>query len=113
VATGTELVALICGVIAGVQETADCRPGDRLADLGVDSVRAAEAAAVLQDALGLEVPMETVLTAATPQHVADALLTRWLADGSGPDLVRDRMVLAVGTVSAVNRGPADDAVGVA
>jgi acyl-CoA synthetase (AMP-forming)/AMP-acid ligase II/acyl carrier protein len=90
----TELAIMICGVVAGVCETENCRPTDNLADLGVDSMHAAEAAAVLEDALGLAVPLEAVLTAPTPQGVADALVARWLADGCPPDLVRDRLVLA-------------------
>jgi acyl-CoA synthetase (AMP-forming)/AMP-acid ligase II/acyl carrier protein len=90
----TELAAMICGIVAGVCEAEDCQAIDSLADLGVDSMRAAEAAAVLEDALGLTVPLELVLTAATPQGAADALLARWLADGCTPGLVRERMVMA-------------------
>jgi acyl-CoA synthetase (AMP-forming)/AMP-acid ligase II/acyl carrier protein len=90
----TELAALICGVIAGVREIEDCRPTDSLTDLGVDSVQAAEAAAVLEDALGLSVPIETVLTAPTPGDVADALVLSWLAAGTEPARVRDRLAMA-------------------
>jgi acyl-CoA synthetase (AMP-forming)/AMP-acid ligase II/acyl carrier protein len=87
-----ELADVICGVVAGVCDAEDCWPADNLVDLGVDSVRAAEAAAVLEDALGLDVPLETVLTAATPRAVADALMARWAGDGHTPSLVRERLV---------------------
>jgi len=90
----TELATMICGIVAGVCEAEDCQPTDSLIDLGVDSVRAAEAAAVLEDALGLTVPLEAVLTAPTPQGVADALVEGWLAEGCPPSQVRNRLVLA-------------------
>jgi acyl-CoA synthetase (AMP-forming)/AMP-acid ligase II/acyl carrier protein len=89
-----ELAAMICGVVAGVCEAADCRPTDNLVDLGVDSLQAAEAAAVLEDALGLTVPLEAVLTAATPRAVADALVSHWLSEGRTPSLVRDHVAIA-------------------
>jgi acyl-CoA synthetase (AMP-forming)/AMP-acid ligase II/acyl carrier protein len=93
-AASAELATMICGIVAGVCEAEDCRPTDSLAELGMDSVQAAEAAAVLEDALGLTVPLEAVLTAPTPQAVADALVARWLAEGCSPSLVRDRVVMA-------------------
>jgi acyl-CoA synthetase (AMP-forming)/AMP-acid ligase II/acyl carrier protein len=96
-AANTELTIMICGVVAGVCEAEDCQPADRLAELGVDSVRAAEAAAVLEDALGLMVPLETVLAAPTAESAADALLGRWLADGCTSGAVRARLALAAGT----------------
>jgi acyl carrier protein len=89
----TELAGVICGVVAGVCEAEDCQPTDKLVDLGVDSVRAAEAAAVLEDALGLVVPLEAVLTAATPHAVADLLIDRWLSEGRTASLIRERLVL--------------------
>lgn len=69
----TELVEMLCGVIAEVCDLPGCAPGDRFADLGVDSVRAAEAAAVLQDALGFGVPLEAVFAAGTPAGLAELL----------------------------------------
>jgi acyl-CoA synthetase (AMP-forming)/AMP-acid ligase II/acyl carrier protein len=87
-----ELASVICGVVAGVCDAEDCRPADNLADLGVDSVRAAEAAAVLEDALGLDVPLEAVLAAATPRAVAQALMDHWDGDGRTPGLIRERLV---------------------
>jgi acyl-CoA synthetase (AMP-forming)/AMP-acid ligase II/acyl carrier protein len=93
-AATTQLATLICGILAAVCETDDCRPTDSLVDLGVDSVRAAEAAAVLEDALGLAVPLETILAVPTPEGAANALLMDWLADGREPALVRERVVMA-------------------
>jgi len=90
-AAATELAGVICGVVAGVCEAENCQPTDKLVDLGVDSVRAAEAAAVLEDALGLVVPLEAVLTAATPHAVADMLMDRWLGEGHTASLIRERL----------------------
>lgn len=89
-----ELATLICGIVAAVCEVEDCRPADNLVDLGVDSVRAAEAAAVLEHALGLAVPLETILAVSTPEDAAKALIADWLANGQEPGLVRDRVVTA-------------------
>ncbi|MEV4706148.1 non-ribosomal peptide synthetase [Actinoplanes sp. NPDC049316] len=91
-----DLAVLICGILAEVCEAGSCRPTDDLTSLGVDSVRGAEAAAVLEHALGLTVPVESMLTVATPQAAADALLRRWRAGGHDPAGVRERMALAVG-----------------
>lgn len=70
---GSALTELVCGVVAEVCDLPGCAPGDRLADLGVDSVRAAETAAVLEDALGVTVPLEAVFAAGTPAGLADLL----------------------------------------
>jgi acyl-CoA synthetase (AMP-forming)/AMP-acid ligase II len=90
-AATTALVAVICGVVAEVCSLPDCRPTDRLPDLGVDSLRAAEAAAILEDALGLAVPLDAVLTAPAPECIATALLRRWRADDVTAEAVRDRV----------------------
>jgi acyl-CoA synthetase (AMP-forming)/AMP-acid ligase II/acyl carrier protein len=94
IAATTELTTLICGVIAAVCETGDCRPTDSLTDLGMDSVRAAEAAAVLEHALGLPVALETVLAVPTTEAAASALMGDWLAAGREPGEVRERIVTA-------------------
>lgn len=86
-----DLTSLACGVLAEVCGLPDCRPTDRLSELGVDSVRAAEAAAVLEDALGLHVPLEAMLTAATPSTITDALLRGWQVAGVLPDVVHARV----------------------
>jgi acyl-CoA synthetase (AMP-forming)/AMP-acid ligase II len=93
-AATTKLTALICGILAGVCEVGACRPTDNVADLGLDSVRAAEAAAVLEHALGLTVPLETILAVPTPAGAADGLVSGWLAEGHTPGLVRDRVAMA-------------------
>ena len=67
------LAELVCGVVAEVCDLPGCAPDDRLADLGVDSVRAAEAAAVLEDALGVGIPLEAVFAAGTPAALAQLL----------------------------------------
>jgi acyl-CoA synthetase (AMP-forming)/AMP-acid ligase II/acyl carrier protein len=88
------LTTLICGIVAGVCDAPDCRPTDRLLDLGVDSIRAAEAAAIVEDALGLEVPLDVVLTAPTSQDVTNVLLARWRTEGVPAEDV-ERRVAAV------------------
>jgi acyl carrier protein len=88
--TAAELATLVAGVLGAVAE-ADCDPDTDLAALAIDSVGAAEAAAVLEDALGLPVPLEALLGAGTPRAVAGALATAWAADGHGPDDVRTRL----------------------
>jgi acyl-CoA synthetase (AMP-forming)/AMP-acid ligase II/acyl carrier protein len=93
-AAASELAAMICGIVAGVCDANQCKPIDSLAALGMDSVRAAEAAAVLEDAVGLTVPLEAVLAAPTPQGVADTLVAHWLAAGCAAGLVRDRLAMA-------------------
>ncbi|MGC5015682.1 AMP-binding protein [Streptosporangium sp. DT93] len=90
----SELTAMICGVVSMICEADDCRPADNLIDLGVDSVRAAEAAAVLEHALGLTVPLEAILAVSTPDDAAKALIADWLAKGQEPGLIRDRVVTA-------------------
>jgi hypothetical protein len=88
-----DLAAVICGVVAGICDLADCRPTESLAVKGIDSVRAAEAAAVLEDALGLTVPLEDVLFAPTPRGIAEALVRRWLAADLAVGVVRDRVAM--------------------
>ncbi|MEU9332332.1 fatty acyl-AMP ligase [Streptomyces sp. NPDC048290] len=94
-ATAAELTTLICGVVAAIRDIPECRPTDALLDLGLDSVLAAEAAAVLEDALELPVPLGTVLSAATAADVADALVKEWLADGRAQDAVLHRVLTVI------------------
>ncbi|HEY0532494.1 MAG TPA: non-ribosomal peptide synthetase [Actinoplanes sp.] len=89
-----ELTGLVCGILAAVCDSDACRPTDDLADLGVDSIRAAEAAAVLEQAVGLPVPLEAILAVPSPEGVADALMLEWLGAGHPPTLVRDRVLMA-------------------
>lgn len=90
----TELTGLICGVVAAVCAVAECAPDDEVTSLGMDSVRAAEAAAVLQDALQVTVSLEVLLLARTPAEAAAALLRRWSRDGVPIAAVADRLLLA-------------------
>jgi hypothetical protein len=85
------LTLLTCGVLAEVCALPDCGPTDRLPELGIDSIRAAEAAAVLEDALGLHIPLEAVLTAATPATITATLLQRWQAENIARDTVQARV----------------------
>lgn len=84
------LTTVICGIVAEVCGLHDCRPSDGLAGTGLDSVRAAEVAAILQDALGFDVPLEAVLGARSPQAVSDALMASWLTDRTAI-AIRDRL----------------------
>lgn len=99
-ATASALTAVICGIVAAVCDEPDCGPMDRLLDLGVDSMRAAEAAAVLEGALGLAVPLEIVLTEPTPQDVTEALMTRWQNDGVPGEDVKRRVTAVLENVEA-------------
>ncbi|WP_019925410.1 non-ribosomal peptide synthetase [Nocardia sp. BMG111209] len=87
-----ELTTLICGVVAGVCDLDSCLPTDRLVDLGVDSVRAGEAAAVLERALGLRVPLMALISTPTPKGAAETLVTGWLTEGRPAGLLRDRVL---------------------
>ncbi|MFE9257353.1 AMP-binding protein [Streptomyces sp. NPDC006879] len=87
----TGLTTLICGIVAGVRNIPEVRPTDGLIDLGLDSVLAAEAAAVLEDTLDLPVPLRVVFSAATPQDLAEGLVAQWLAEGRATDSVHDRV----------------------
>jgi len=87
----TELTALFCGVVSELCGLPGLTAEENLAGLGVDSVQAAEAAAVLEDALGLPVPLEQVLGPGTARAVAQALFVHWLALGRAPAEVRERM----------------------
>ncbi|MFI0939429.1 AMP-binding protein [Streptomyces sp. NPDC021020] len=93
-AATADLAAVICGVVAEVCGVRECRPADSLTGLGLDSVQTAEAAAVIEDAVGLPVPLESVLAAPTANDVADALLALWVSRGGTPALVRERLASA-------------------
>jgi hypothetical protein len=80
-----ELTDVICAIVAAVGDT-ECRP-----DTSLDSLGAAETASVVADALGLAVPLETILGASTAGAAADMLLARWAADGHTADEVRARL----------------------
>jgi acyl-CoA synthetase (AMP-forming)/AMP-acid ligase II len=92
----SELTGLICGIVVGVCGVASCLPADSFADKGVDSVHAAEAAMILEDAVGLPVPLDAVLGARTSRTAGEALVARWLAEGEPVRAVRDRVILVAG-----------------
>jgi hypothetical protein len=85
------LAELVGAVAAGVCEAETCVPDDDLLALGCDSVGAAEAAAVVEDALDLPVPPEVVLEATTPRQIAILLLDRWRREGAPPARVLERI----------------------
>ncbi len=85
------LAGLVAGIAAEVCEIEDCPPDVALMDLGMDSVRAAEAAAVLEHALAMSVPLQAVLGAATSRGVAARLVTHWAEAGIAPREVIDRI----------------------
>ena len=94
--TSDRLTALVCGIAEEVCEARQCLPADSLLQLGVDSLRAAEAAAVLEDAIGLPGPMDVLLRALTPERIADSLIELWTATGAPLAGVQRRVVAATG-----------------
>ncbi len=93
---------LLGGIAAEVCELEHCPPDAALADLGMDSVRAAECAAVLEQALATDVPLEAVVGAGTCREVATALVAHWAATGTPPGEV-DRRTRALDTGAVVGR----------
>ncbi|TCO56105.1 AMP-binding protein [Actinocrispum wychmicini] len=85
------LAKFVAGVFAGVCEVPSCGVDQRLVEVGGDSIRAAEIAAALEDAVALPVPMEVVLDQATPRRVAAHLTTRWAEEGVGIRTVMGRL----------------------
>jgi acyl-CoA synthetase (AMP-forming)/AMP-acid ligase II len=74
------LVQLVAGVFAAVCSIEECGPETNLLEIGGDSIRAAEAASVLERALGIPVPVELVLGALTPATTAARLVELWLPE---------------------------------
>lgn len=85
-----ELTDVICAIVAAVGNT-ECLPDTSLPHLGLDSLGAAETAAVVADTLSLPVPLEAILGAPTAGAAAAELLARWEAEGHIADEVRARM----------------------
>lgn len=90
------LEALIDGIVAELCGIETVPPEATLVDLGVDSVRAAEAAAVLEQALELDTPLEAVLGAARSHDVAASLVATWTEAGIAPRDLNERLVALVG-----------------
>ncbi|MEU0581264.1 AMP-binding protein [Streptomyces griseoincarnatus] len=77
-AEDTELLTLfLSSLFAAVCQVPSCGPDETLAAMGGDSLRAAEIAAVAEDALTLEVRVEDVLRAQTPRELTARLARRW------------------------------------
>lgn len=85
------LETFLAGMFAGVCEIADCGVDQSLAEIGGDSVRATEIAALIEDAMSLTVPVETVLSAGTPRRLAAQLQYLWTKDGVDADEVARRL----------------------
>lgn len=90
-AVAVELTALIDGIALEICEMDHHPVGATLSDLGFDSVKAAEAAAVLEHALALDVPLESLLGAMTSGDIAMELLTLWSSEGIEPSRVQERI----------------------
>ncbi|MFC9160955.1 AMP-binding protein [Streptomyces fungicidicus] len=77
-AEDTELLTLfLSSIFAAVCQVPSCGPDETLAAMGGDSLRAAEIAAVAEDALTLQVRVEDVLRAQTPRELTARLARRW------------------------------------
>lgn len=78
------IAGFLSSVFAAVCEVPACAPTDTLGALGGDSVRAAEIAAVVEDALTLPVPVDLVLLAQSPQELTARLAALWARSGVAP-----------------------------
>lgn len=75
------ITAFLSSVFAAVCQVPACGPDDTLTSIGGDSQRAAEIAAVAEDALTLPVPVEEVLRAQSPRELTATLSQQWAQDG--------------------------------
>ncbi|ATE55004.1 AMP-binding protein [Actinosynnema pretiosum] len=80
-ADDSAVVAFFASVFAVVCEVPRCGPEQTLSSIGGDSIRAAEIAAVTEDALSLAVPVEVVLDAQSPRELTARLTALWAAEG--------------------------------
>lgn len=78
------LTVFFSSVFAAVCQVPACGPDDTLTAMGGDSLRAAEIAAVAEDALTLPVPVEDVLLAQSPRELTARLNERWTEGGMSP-----------------------------
>ncbi|MBB0242566.1 AMP-binding protein [Streptomyces alkaliphilus] len=78
------ITSFFSSIFAAVCKVPSCGPDDTLSAIGGDSLRAAEIAAVAEDALTLPVPVEEVLRAQSPRELTARLSRRWSEDGVGP-----------------------------
>jgi acyl-CoA synthetase (AMP-forming)/AMP-acid ligase II len=85
-----DLAALLAGVFEAVCET-EFSENVSLAEMGGDSIMAAEIASIVGESADLLVPIDAVLTEPTPLGLARWLLGAWRAKGQDPQLAIDRM----------------------
>ncbi|WP_158853302.1 AMP-binding protein [Saccharothrix deserti] len=81
----------LASVFAAVCEVPECPPTQSLSAIGGDSIRAAEIAAVTEEALTLPVPIDAVLSAQSPRALTAQLLADWARAGITGDKVVDRI----------------------
>jgi acyl-CoA synthetase (AMP-forming)/AMP-acid ligase II len=82
------LAELVGAVFAAVCEVPHCPPEVTIFDIGGDSVRAAEAAGVLTQALGVDVPVKSLLELASPGAVARQLIGECAGGPARADLAQ-------------------------
>jgi acyl-CoA synthetase (AMP-forming)/AMP-acid ligase II len=85
------LTGLIRGVFAAVCQVPKCGPESSLYEIGGDSLRGAEIAGVLENALRLPVAAELVLESLTPAGLAGRLVERWRTAGRGDRQLLERL----------------------
>lgn len=78
------LTLFLSSIFAAVCQVPSCGPDETLTAMGGDSLRAAEIAAVVEDALTLPVRVEDVLRAQSPRELTARLAQRWADDGVPP-----------------------------
>lgn len=91
-AEDAELITLfLTSVFAAVCQIPSCGPDETLTALGGDSLRAAEIAAVVEDALTLPVRVEDVLRAQSPRELTVCLSRHWAGHGVRPADAMERI----------------------
>ncbi|HLN64215.1 MAG TPA: AMP-binding protein [Symbiobacteriaceae bacterium] len=90
-AASDELVQMICGMFGAVCGVGDVRPDQNFFELGGDSIRAAECAAILEDALNITIPVELIMRSFTPAGLAEALAGAWAAQHGDLRLLEQRL----------------------
>jgi acyl-CoA synthetase (AMP-forming)/AMP-acid ligase II len=84
----SKLVDLVGAVFASVCGVPHCQPETTIFDIGGDSVRAAEAAGVLEQALEVEVPVSWLLDLASPSAVVRRLMDESVDGATRADMAR-------------------------
>jgi acyl-CoA synthetase (AMP-forming)/AMP-acid ligase II/acyl carrier protein len=86
-----ELAGFLSGVFSVVCEVPDCDLDADLVALGGDSLRAAEIAAIVEEATACVVSAEVVLAASTPRGLAEHLVADWEQEGADAAGAIDRL----------------------